>query len=224
MFNELLVNALKYYPQLLKALKETLLMVGISGFFATIFGLPLGILLTISSEKGLQENKVLYEILSKIINLLRSIPFAILVSSIPWLVRLIVHTTIGVKGAIVPLVIASTPFMAKQVELVLTKVDKGVVEAYQAMGFTNLKIIQQVFLKEGKAGIVQAITLSLVSLVSFSAIAGTVGGGGLGDFALRYGYNSFNPYLMFITLVMIVLLVFFIQWIGDCLYKKIVHK
>lgn len=223
MIDEIIFNLVKYSPNLIKALKETLIMVSISGLFATLFGIPIGIVLATTNEQGLLKNKVVYSILSKLINTLRSIPFAILVASIPWLVRAIVKTTIGVKGAIVPLIIASTPFMARQVELALSKVDKGVIEAYQAMGFSNFDIILKVLLKEGQGGIIQGVTLSLVSLVGFSAIAGTVGGGGLGDFALRYGYSSFNPYLMFITLVIIIALVFIIQWVGDLILKEVVH-
>ncbi len=223
MIDEIIFNLVKYSPNLIKALKETLIMVSISGLFATLFGIPIGIILATTNEQGLLKNKVVYSILSKLINTLRSIPFAILVASIPWLVRAIVKTTIGVKGAIVPLIIASTPFMARQVELALSKVDKGVIEAYQAMGFSNFDIILKVLLKEGQGGIIQGVTLSLVSLVGFSAIAGTVGGGGLGDFALRYGYSSFNPYLMFITLVIIIALVFIIQWVGDLILKEVVH-
>lgn len=223
MIDEIIFNLVKYSPNLIKALKETLIMVSISGLFATLFGIPIGIVLATTNEQGLLKNKVAYSILSKLINTLRSIPFAILVASIPWLVRAIVNTTIGVKGAIVPLIIASTPFMARQVELALSKVDKGVIEAYQAMGFSNFDIILKVLLKEGQGGIIQGVTLSLVSLVGFSAIAGTVGGGGLGDFALRYGYSSFNPYLMFITLVIIIALVFIIQWVGDLILKEVVH-
>lgn len=223
MIDEIIFNLVKYSPNLIKALKETLIMVSISGLFATLFGIPIGIVLATTNEQGLLKNKVVYSILSKLINTLRSIPFAILVASIPWLVRAIVNTTIGVKGAIVPLIIASTPFMARQVELALSKVDKGVIEAYQAMGFSNFDIILKVLLKEGQGGIIQGVTLSLVSLVGFSAIAGTVGGGGLGDFALRYGYSSFNPYLMFITLVIIIALVFIIQWVGDLILKEVVH-
>lgn len=224
MLEEILINLSKYGPNILKALRETLIMVSISGLFSTLIELPLGITLAVTSENGLLKNKLINSILSKFINTLRSIPFAILVASIPWLVRLIVHTTIGVKGAIVPLVNASSPFMARQVELALLKIDKCVIEAYQAMVFDNFGIIKKVLLRESIGGIVQGVTLSLISLVGFSAIAGTVGGGGLGDFALRYGYNAFNPYLMFITLVIIILLVFIIQWLGDLIFKKIIHE
>lgn len=224
MSQEISLMFAKYGPHLLKSLNETLTMVLISGFFATLIGLPIGILLATTNRQGLYENPVVYSILSKCINILRSIPFVILVASIPWLVRLIVHTTIGVKGAIIPLIIACSPFMARQVELALSKVDKGVIEAYRAMGFTRFDIIFKVLLQEGLAGIIQGVTLALVSLVGFSAIAGAVGGGGLGDFAIRYGYNMFNAVLMNTTLVIIIAIVFIIQGIGDYIVKKVSHQ
>jgi metal ion ABC superfamily ATP binding cassette transporter, membrane protein len=187
MISKINEDLIRYGPSLVKAFKDTCIMVGISGLFATILGTPIGIILAVTGEDGLMKNKILNSVLSKIINILRSIPFVILVASIPWLVRAIVHTTIGVKGAVIPLIIASSPFMAKQVELALLKVDKGVIEAYTAMGFSKFDIIIKVLLREGLGGIVQGITLSLVGLIGYSAIAGTVGGGGLGDFAIRYG-------------------------------------
>ena len=221
MIEKISEDLVRYGPSLIKAFKDTCIMVGISGIFATIIGTPIGVILAVTNEGGLLKNKYVYSILSKIINVLRSIPFVILVASIPWLVRAIVHTTIGVKGAVIPLIIASSPFMAKQVELALLKVDKGVIEAYTAMGFSNIDIIVKVLLREGLGGIIQGVTLSMVGLIGYSAIAGTVGGGGLGDFAIRYGYNMFNPYLMTLTLIIIIMLVFIVQFIGDFAYQKI---
>ncbi|EHL18083.1 hypothetical protein HMPREF9630_01339 [Peptoanaerobacter stomatis] len=221
MIEKISEDLVRYGPSLIKAFKDTCIMVGISGIFATIIGTPIGVILAVTNEGGLLKNKYVYSILSKIINVLRSIPFVILVASIPWLVRAIVHTTIGVKGAVIPLIIASSPFMAKQVELALLKVDKGVIEAYTAMGFSKIDIIVKVLLREGLGGIIQGVTLSMVGLIGYSAIAGTVGGGGLGDFAIRYGYNMFNPYLMTLTLIIIIMLVFIVQFIGDFAYQKI---
>lgn len=221
MIEKISEDLVRYGPSLIKAFKDTCIMVGISGIFATIIGTTIGVILAVTNEGGLLKNKYVYSILSKIINVLRSIPFVILVASIPWLVRAIVHTTIGVKGAVIPLIIASSPFMAKQVELALLKVDKGVIEAYTAMGFSKIDIIVKVLLREGLGGIIQGVTLSMVGLIGYSAIAGTVGGGGLGDFAIRYGYNMFNPYLMTLTLIIIIMLVFIVQFIGDFAYQKI---
>jgi D-methionine transport system permease protein len=135
----------------------------------------------------------------------------------------VVGPTIGVKGAIVPLTVACIPFIARQVELALTKVDLGVIEAYEAIGFSPLQIILKVILREGLGGIVQAITLSIISLIGFSAITGTVGGGGLGDFAIRYGYNYFKTDIMVVTIAIILIIVYIIQQMGDLLYKKLNH-
>ena len=157
-------------------------------------------------------------------NTVRSIPFVILIASIPWLVRAIVGTTIGMKGAIVPLIIACIPFMAKQTELALQSIDKGVIEAYRAMGFSEIAIIFKVMLKEGFSAIIQAVTIMLVGLISYSAVAGSVGGGGLGDFAIRYGYGQNKTDVMFLTIVIMLVMVFFVQWVGDSLSKLVSHR
>lgn len=216
-------NVVEKYPLLLKALVETLQMVFFSGIYASLIGIPLGILLFTLGKGNILENKLIYSILSKVINILRSIPFIILVSSVPWLIKFFVGTTFGVKGATVALSIGCFPFIARQVELALLQVDKGVVEAYEAMGFTSFQIIRKVILKEAMPYIVQAITLSYVSLVSFSAVAGSLGGGGLGSFAIQFGYNEFKNDIMFITVVLILLIVIIIQFIGDLIYKRLKH-
>jgi len=224
MLEQLFPNIISLFPAITKALKETLIMVSISGTFATLLGIPCGIILVITRPGHIWPHKIFNSALSKFINVLRSIPFVILIAAIPWLVRAIAGTTIGVKGAIVPLVISCFPFVSRQVELALLKIDAGVIEAYLAMGFDSLGIVTNVLLKEGFGGIIQAVTVSLVSLVGFSAIAGSVGGGGLGDFAIRYGYNMFKNDVMVVTIIIILALVFSIQWIGDFFYKKTIHK
>lgn len=223
MLETLFPNVPELLPSIAKALRETLIMVGISGFFATLIGVPLGILYLITSPGHIRPQRVVNAALGKLINILRSIPFIILIAAIPWLVRWLVGTTIGVRGAVVPLVVACFPFVARQTELSLRKIDPGVIEAYQSMGFTPWGIVRGVLLKEGLGGIIQAITVSLVSLVSFSAVAGSVGGGGLGDFAIRYGYNLFQNDVMLVTVLIILTLVFAIQWVGDLLYKLTKH-
>ncbi|PWL53879.1 MAG: ABC transporter permease [Clostridium cadaveris] len=224
MFNELIPNVIELTPDLTKALKETLIMVGSAGLYGTLIGLPLGVIMLVTGKNHILENKYLYSILSKLINTIRSIPFVILIAAIPGLIRAISGTTIGVKGAIVPLTIVCIPTMARQIELALIKVDKGIIEAYEAMGFSELQIIFKVILKEGLGGIIQAITLCLVSLLGFSAIAGTVGGGGLGDFAIRYGYQMFKTDVMIVTIVILLIFVYIVQGIGDSLYKKCNHN
>ena len=196
-------NVQTLWSYILKATGETLMMVLISGIFACLIGIPLGIILVVTDKGQILESKAVNSILSKVINVVRSIPFVILIAAIPWFVRAIVGTTIGLKGAIVPLIIGSIPFVARQVQLALLQIDPGVIEAYQAMGFSFFDIIIKVMLREGKAGIIQAVTLSLIGLINFSAVAGSVGGGGLGDFAIRYGYCQNKTDVMLVTILII---------------------
>ncbi|MDF2671781.1 MAG: transporter permease [Clostridiales bacterium] len=223
MLQQLIPNVIEYSPELLKALKETLIMVSISGLFAALIGIPVGVILLVTSEGHILKNRMIYSIISKIVNSLRSIPFVILIAAIPGITRMLAGTTIGIKGAIVPLVIASFPFVARQIEVALLKVDMGVIEAYQAMGFSPFGIIFKVILVEGLKNIVLALTISLISLIGFSAITGTVGGGGLGDFAIRYGYQYFKTDIMVVTIIIILLIVYVIQGVGDFIYKKLSH-
>jgi D-methionine transport system permease protein len=223
MLNLLIPNVIEFFPELMKALKETLIMVFISGLCSALIGIPIGVAMLVTSEGHILANKVAYSVISKIINTLRSLPFVILIAAIPGFTRLIVGTTIGVKGAIVPLVVACVPFIARQIEIALVKVDMGVIEAYQSMGFSPMKIILKVILVEGCRDIVLAITISLISLIGFSAITGTVGGGGLGDFAIRYGYQYFKTDIMVVTIIVIVVIVYLIQGIGDFIYRKLSH-
>lgn len=223
MLNNLIPNVIEYFPEMMKALQETLTMVSVSGLFSALIGIPIGVALLVTSEGHILANKSFYWVLSKIINTLRSLPFVILIAAIPGFTRLIVGTTIGVKGAIVPLVVACVPFVARQIEIALIKVDRGVIEAYQSMGFSPIKIIFKVILVEGRKDIVLAITVSIISLIGFSAITGTVGGGGLGDFAIRYGYQYFKTDIMVMTMIVIVAIVYLIQGIGDFIYRKLNH-
>lgn len=217
-------DVVKLFPYILESFGETVVMVAVSGLFAGLLGVPLGIILVVTRKGNIMEAELFNSILSKIINTLRSIPFVILIAAIPWLVRAIVGTTIGLKGAIVPLIIGCTPFMARQTELALAQIDPGVIEAYQAMGFSSFDIIRKVMLKEGMGGIIQAVTLSLISLVSFSAVAGSVGGGGLGDFAIRYGYTQNKTDIMVVTILIILAMVFLLQAAGDFLSRKVRHE
>jgi D-methionine transport system permease protein len=223
MLSNLIPNVIEYFPEMIKALQETLIMVSISGVFSALIGIPIGVALVVTSEGHILANKSFYSVLSKIINTLRSVPFVILIAAIPGFTRLIVGTTIGVKGAIVPLVVACVPFVARQIEIALVKVDMGVIEAYQSMGFSPIKIIFRVILVEGRKDIVLAVTVSFISLIGFSAITGTVGGGGLGDFAIRYGYQYFKSDIMIVTIIVIVAIVYLIQGIGDLIYRKLSH-
>ncbi|KAJ53089.1 D-methionine transport system permease protein [Clostridium tetanomorphum] len=221
--NLIIPNVVDLFPDMIKALWETIYMVGISGIISSLIGIPLGIILVVTRENNLLENKVVFNMIGKVVNIFRSIPFVILLTAIIPITRLIVGTTIGTKGAIVPLVFGTAPFVARQIESTLLKVDPGVIEAAKSMGSSPLEIIFRILLIEGLPGIVYALTITTVSLIGFSAVAGTVGGGGLGDFAIRYGYQYFKTDVMVITIIILLIIVNLIQSLGDILLKKLSH-
>lgn len=199
-------------------------MVGISLLIATIFGLPIGVLLVITRPGHIRPNPTLHSALSVIVNTGRSLPFIILLVAIVPFTRFVVGTSIGTVGAIVPLTVSAIPFFARLVETNLLEVDGGVIEAAQAIGATTWQIIGKVLLPEAKSGLVLSITNSAVSLISYSAMAGAVGGGGLGDLAIRYGYQRFQPEVMIATVIVLVVLVQGIQSLGDWIARRINHR
>ena len=203
---------------------DTLLMVLVSGGIGAVFGIPLGILLFISDKKSFLPTPAFNTILGTLINALRSVPFIILLVAVIPFTRLIVGSSIGTAAAIVPLTLAVAPFMARIVETSLREVDKGLVEAAQAMGATNLQIITKVLLPEALPGIVAGLTISIISLIGYSAMAGAVGGGGLGDLGIRYGYQRFMPEVMWTVVLVLIFLVQGIQSFGDWLVRRLSHK
>ncbi len=209
---------------LIDALGQTLTMVFSSGFIGFALGIPLGVLLHLSKKNGLLENHVLNRSLGIIVNIGRSIPFIILLVAIIPFTRFVVGTSIGTAAAVVPLTIGAIPFIARLVEGALLEVPSGLVEAAQAMGAKPMQIITKVLLPEALPGIINAVTITLVTLVGYSAMAGTVGGGGLGDVGIRYGYQRFDGTVMFITVVILVILVQIIQSLGDHLVKRVDHR
>lgn len=209
---------------LINGLWETVYMVGVSLLIATVFGLPIGVLLVITAPNHIRPQRVVHSILSIIVNVGRSLPFIILLVAIVPFTRLVVGTSIGTLGAIVPLTVGAIPFLARLVETTLLEVDSGVIEAAQAIGASTRQIIMKVLIPEAKSGIVLGITNSAVSLVSYSAMAGAVGGGGLGDLAIRYGYQRFQPEVMLATVVILVILVQGIQSLGDWIARSMNHK
>lgn len=209
---------------LINALGQTLTMVFSSGFVGFAFGIPIGVLLHISKKNGLLENKQLNRSLGMIVNIGRSIPFIILLVALIPVTRFIVGTSIGTAAAIVPLTIGAIPFVARLVEGALLEVPSGLVEAATAMGAKPYQIISKVLLPEALPGIFNAVTITLVTLVGYSAMAGTVGGGGLGDVGIRYGYQRFDGTVMMITVVILVILVQIIQSSGDYLVKRFDHR
>lgn len=203
---------------------ETLLMVAVSGLIGIVFGLPLGVLLHLTDRKGVLPIVSINRGLALVINAVRSTPFIILLVAIIPFTRLIVGTSIGTAAAIVPLSIAAIPFMARLVETALREVDRGLIEAAQAMGATNWQIVYKVLIPEAFPGIIAGLTIMLVSLVGYSAMAGAVGGGGLGDLGIRYGYQRFLPGVMLAVVLILIVFVQLLQTLGDILVRRLSHR
>ena len=199
---------------------DTFWMLGGSLLFTVVLGLPLGVLLFLTGPRQMFEQKAVYTLLSLVVNILRSLPFIILLIVMIPLTVLITGTSLGVAGAIPPLVVGATPFFARLVETALREVDKGIVEATQAMGASTRQIIWNALLPEARPGIIAAITVTAITLVSYTAMAGVVGAGGLGDLAIRFGYQRFQTDVMVVTVVMLLILVQILQTVGD---KLVVH-
>lgn len=209
------------WSQILDALWETIIMVSFSLFFSLLIGLPLGILLVITRKGHLWEQPFLFSILNGIVNIFRSIPFIILMVAVIPFTRFVVGTSIGTAAAIVPLVIYAGPYIARLIENSLLEVDPGVMEAAEAMGATPTQIIIRFLLPEALGSLVLGITIATVGLVGASAMAGAVGGGGLGDLAIAFGYQRFDTAVMFITVVILIVIVQGLQSTGNVLAKKI---
>lgn len=204
---------------LFEASLQTFYMVLISALVATLGGLPLGIILYGTRKNHIFAHPFVYQCLAIVINMTRSIPFIILMIAIIPLTRLIVGTSIGTNAAIVPLSLCAMPFIARVVENALLEVNKGLIEAATAMGATSWQIIYKVLVPEALPGIINGLTLALISLIGYSAMAGAVGGGGLGDLAIRYGYQRFDITTMLLTIVLMIVFVQCVQWIGDRLSR-----
>lgn len=209
---------------LFDGLWETLVMVGISGGVGALFGIPLGVILILTDKGGILQNLSVNRILGLVINAARSTPFIILMVAIIPFTRLVVGTSIGTAAAIVPLTIAAIPFIARLVETALREVPSGLIEAADAMGATPLQIVTKVLLPEALPGIVAGLTITLVSLIGYSAMAGAVGGGGLGDIGIRYGYQRFLPEVMAAVVLVLIVFVQGVQSLGDRLVRKLSHR
>ena len=199
---------------------ESLYMTVISTLFAYMFGIPLGVILYITDKKGICHNQIINFIIGVTVNMIRSVPFLILLVALLPLTKFIVGTTIGSTATIVPLVIASAPFVARMVEASLKEVDFGVIEAAKAMGSSTLQIIFKVLLPEAKPSLLVGCTISLATILSYSAMAGFVGGGGLGAIAINYGYYRYQSDIMWVTVVLLVVIVQLFQEIGLKLVSK----
>lgn len=208
-------------PDINTAFMQTIYMITISLSVAVVIGLPVGILLYVTDKGLFWENKTVQTILGFVVNLVRSIPFIILLVALMPLTELLVKTTIGPLAASVSLSVAAIPFFARIVETALREIDKGVIEAAIAAGATPWMIIKDVLLLESRSGIISGVTLTLISLIGFSAMAGTVGGGGIGDLAIRYGYYRYDNTIMFATVLILIVLVQVIQLAGDFIAKVV---
>lgn len=220
---KLLPNAITKLPEIYKATGETLLMILVAGGISFVIGILLGVILVVTGKGNILENKPVYYVLEKIINITRSIPFIILMAAVIPLTRAIMGTAIGTRGSYVPLVFGTIPFFARQIESALSEIDKGVIEAAQSMGSSPVEIIFRVYLKESIPNIVRATTITFVSLVGLTAMAGSIGGGGLGDLAIRYGYQRYQVDITFVTVIILLIFVNIIQGAGNLIIKRTTH-
>jgi D-methionine transport system permease protein len=209
---------------LVESIKQTLTMVAVSAILSTLVGLPLGVLLVITAPGQFLERPVFNRIAGTVVNLVRSTPFIILMVAIIPFTRLVAGTTVGTFAAIVPLTVAITPLYARLAESAMREVDQSLIEAAESMGASPLQIILKVLLPEALPGILAGQTVTLVSLIGYSAMAGTVGGGGLGDLGIRFGYQRFVPEVMVAVVVVLVAIVQFIQVVGDWTARAVNHR
>ena len=213
-----------YGPLLMQGTVDTLVMTIASTFFAYVIGLPLGIWFAVTTPTGLAPNKAVNTVLGWIINIGRSIPFIILLVAIIPFTRLVVGTSLGVPGAVVPLTVAAAPFVARIVEQSLAEVDASLIEAAHSFGASNFQIITKVMLLESLPSLVRGVAITFVNLFGYSAMAGTVGAGGLGDIAIRYGYQRFQGDVMLVAVILCVVLVQLFQSLGDFIARAIDHR
>jgi len=213
-----------FWSEFFTSINQTLYMVIIGLIISTFLGLPIGVVLVITREGGILENKVVFNVLSFIINIFRSVPFIILLVAITPFTRLIVGTSIGTTAAIVPLVLYTAFYIARLVENSLLEVDQGTIELAQAMGATPWQTIWRFLIPEALSSIVLALTIAMIGLIGASAMAGAVGAGGLGDLAITYGYNQFKTEIMVITVITLIVMVQLVQSLGNYIAKKIRRK
>ena len=209
--------------ELVEATLQTLNMMVLSGAISLFFGLIFGVMIVVTAPKGILKNAFIYNILDKLINVFRSIPFVILLAALIPFTRMVVGTAIGTKGAILPLVFGTVPFFTRQIESALHEVDNGLIEAAQSMGSSPIEIIFRVYLRESMTGIIRGVQITFISLLGLTAMAGAIGGGGLGDFAIRYGHQRNQTDVTYVTVIIILVIVSMIQGVGNRAIKKNTH-
>ncbi|HRA70098.1 methionine ABC transporter permease [Trichococcus flocculiformis] len=218
-----LPNVSEIWDEVLQSTWETLYMTLVAGLIAGILGVILGVILVVTEDGGILESRHLYNVLDKLVNIFRSLPFIILMALIVPFTRLVVGTSIGTTASIVPLVVATVPFYARQIQNALVEVDAGVIEAAQSMGASPWEIIFRVYLKEGLPGIIRVSSVTIINLIGLTAMAGAIGGGGLGNLAITRGYNRFQNDVTLVATIIILIIVFISQAIGNALVKKVSH-
>lgn len=223
MVTKLFPNVIEFASDFPQAIIDTLLMLVISGLISVVIGILLAVIVVVTRKDGLKENQPVFWILDKIINLFRSIPFIILIPTVAVLSRALFGTTIGIEGALVPLVIGTVPFVARQMESAIMEIDPGIIEASIAMGLSTKEIIFDVYLRENIPGMIRGLTISFIALVGQIAIVGSVGAGGLGDMAIRYGLQRSMGDITFVVIILILILISIVQAIGDKLVEKTTH-
>lgn len=206
---------------ILEGIRDTLYMTIVSTLFGYVIGLPWGIALTVTGKDGLRPNNIIYRVLDVVTNIMRSIPFLILLILVLPLTMIIVGKTYGSTATIVPLVISASPLIARMVESSLNEVDKGVIEAAQSMGANNLQIVWKVLLGEARVSLISGATITIGTILGYSAMAGTVGGGGLGDIAIRYGYYRYQANILLVTVILLIALVQIFQFIGTVISVRL---
>lgn len=220
---DLIPNVIQFADQFPQAIVDTLIMLVLAGSISFVFGLIFAVLVIVTKPGGILENKVVWWILDKVINLFRAIPFIILIPMLLVVTRAVFHTTIGIKGALIPLVVGTIPFMARQMESSLEEIPEGIVEASVAMGMTPWQIITQVYLHENIPGMIRGVTITLIALIGQIAIVGSVGAGGLGDLAIRFGWQRQMTDITYVVVLLILILISVIQSAGNWLARKTTH-
>lgn len=216
-------NIMDKLPDFGESIIDTFIMLGVAGVVSFLFGILFGVILVVTNKGNILENRILNFVLSRLIDLLRAIPFIILVFFLGPVTRMVSGTTIGMRGAFFPLIVGTVPFFARQVESALAEIDHGLIEASQAMGSSPIEIIFRVYLRESIPGIIRATSITLISLLGFITMVGAIAGGGVGDFAIRYGYNSMNPDVTNVCVLVLLLITLIIQGIGNYLISKTTH-
>lgn len=222
-FSTYFKNVLVLKNEIIESTLETLYMAGVTALIAGILGITLGVILVATDENGILKNTFIYRFLDNIVNTFRSLPFIILLALVVPLTRLLVHTSIGTTAALVPLVIGTVPFYARQIQVALLEVDPGVIEAAQSMGSSPLEIIFRVYLKEGLTSIIRVSALTIINVIGLTTMAGAIGGGGLGNLAIARGYNRYQNDVTLVATLIILVIVFISQFIGNQLVKKTSH-